>query len=86
MFATRLIKIAKKIHTEIDASAEVAECRHTTENRIDSASQNAIYTTVKNQKDQDPEYLFRIRHQSGDSHPDCSKCNAHRENNDCNYR
>ena len=30
------------------ASAEVAECLHTTENRIDSPSQNAIYTTVKN--------------------------------------
>ena len=41
MLATRLMKIEKKIHTEIDASAEVAACRHTTENRIESASQNA---------------------------------------------
>ena len=37
------------------------------------------------QEDQDSKYLFHIRHQTGGSHPDCAKCNAHRKDNDRNY-
>ena len=40
----------------------------------------------KNQKNQNPEYLLRIRYQSGRCHSDCPKRNAHRENDNCNHR
>ena len=48
MLTTRVINRAKKIHSAITIIADVAAWRHSTEQRIDSASQKQIYTEVKN--------------------------------------